>query len=199
MRLILEVWLCLFPWIVNMNYVTQRLNELPWLPSPKSAWALAIIVARQSATYLSRQNATVLWTLFVLWCVVMCLYIGPFSHILHDYDVLLWHRDYLTLIFTLFVGHKVLLEVVTWHSIFECGLSVCSVRTRHHIAPQRQFVEYFSIAIFLNILDPRQNGHHCADNIFKCTCLNENVWISIEMSLKLVPKGSIKISQHWSR
>ena len=29
------------------------------------------------------------------------------------------------------------------------------------------------------------------DNIFKCIFFNENIWISITISLKFVPKGSI--------
>ena len=40
-------------------------------------------------------------------------------------------------------------------------------------------------------LRPRQNGRHFADNIFKCIFLNENVCISINISLKFVPKGPI--------
>ena len=44
------------------------------------------------------------------------------------------------------------------------------------------------IRIFLNTLRPRQNGHHFADDIFKCIFLNENVWIPIKISLKFVPK-----------
>ena len=40
-------------------------------------------------------------------------------------------------------------------------------------------------------LRPRQNGRHFPDNIFKCIFLNENEWISIKISLKLVPKGQI--------
>ena len=43
----------------------------------------------------------------------------------------------------------------------------------------------------LNTLRPRQNGRHFADDIFKCIFLNENVWISIKISLKFVPKGPI--------
>ena len=43
----------------------------------------------------------------------------------------------------------------------------------------------------LNTLRPRQNGHHFPDDIFKCIFLNGNVWIPIEISLKLVPKGPI--------
>ena len=40
----------------------------------------------------------------------------------------------------------------------------------------------------LNTLRPRQNGRHFADDIFKCIFLNENVWISLKISLKFVPK-----------
>ena len=38
-----------------------------------------------------------------------------------------------------------------------------------------------------NRLRPIQNGRHCADDIFKCFFLNENVSISINISLKFVP------------
>ena len=44
---------------------------------------------------------------------------------------------------------------------------------------------------WVNSLRPRQNGRHFADDIFKCIFLNENVWISIKISLKFVPKGPI--------
>ena len=37
----------------------------------------------------------------------------------------------------------------------------------------------------------RQDGHHFADDIFKCIFLNENNFISIEISLKYIPKGPI--------
>ena len=47
-----------------------------------------------------------------------------------------------------------------------------------------------SFSVF-NTLRPRQNGHHFADDIFKCIFLNENVWIPINISLKFVPKGQI--------
>ena len=42
-----------------------------------------------------------------------------------------------------------------------------------------------------NILRPRQNGRHFPDDIFKWIYLNENVWISINISLKFIPKGPI--------
>ena len=45
--------------------------------------------------------------------------------------------------------------------------------------------------LFVNTLRPRQNGRHFADDIFKCIFLNENVWISIKISLKFVPNYPI--------
>ena len=43
----------------------------------------------------------------------------------------------------------------------------------------------------INTLRPRQNGRHFPDDIFKYNFLNENIRISIKISLKFVPKGSI--------
>ena len=43
----------------------------------------------------------------------------------------------------------------------------------------------------LNTLRPRQNGRHFADDIFKCIFSNENVWISLKIKLKSVPKVRI--------
>ena len=42
-----------------------------------------------------------------------------------------------------------------------------------------------------NTLRPRQNGRHFADDTFKRIFVNENVRISINISLKFVPKGLI--------
>ena len=43
----------------------------------------------------------------------------------------------------------------------------------------------------VNTLRPRQNGRHFPDEIFKCIFLNENVLVSIKISLKFIPKGPI--------
>ena len=40
-----------------------------------------------------------------------------------------------------------------------------------------------------NTLRPGQNGRHFPDDHLKCIFLNENIWISINISLKFVPKG----------
>ena len=42
-----------------------------------------------------------------------------------------------------------------------------------------------------NTLGPSQIGRHIADDIFRCIYLNENLWISIKISLKFVLKGQI--------
>ena len=43
----------------------------------------------------------------------------------------------------------------------------------------------------VNTLRPKQNGRHFADDTFKRTFLNKNMWISIKISLEFVPKGPI--------
>ena len=48
-----------------------------------------------------------------------------------------------------------------------------------------------SVTVSFNTLRLRQNGRHFPDKIFKWIFLNENVWISINISLKFVPRGPI--------
>ena len=43
----------------------------------------------------------------------------------------------------------------------------------------------------INTLMPKQNGRHFPDDILKCIFFNENVWISIKISLKFDPKCSM--------
>ena len=43
----------------------------------------------------------------------------------------------------------------------------------------------------LNTLKPRQNGRHFSDDTSKCIFLNENVLISMKISLKFIPKVPI--------
>ena len=54
-----------------------------------------------------------------------------------------------------------------------------------HYWPLLQWIHPF------NTLRRRQNGRHFPDDIFKCIFLNETVWISIQISLKFVPKVPI--------
>ena len=53
------------------------------------------------------------------------------------------------------------------------------------------YVNWYFSTIHINTLRVRQDGGHFPDDIFKCIFLNENVWISIKISLKFVPKGPI--------
>ena len=48
-----------------------------------------------------------------------------------------------------------------------------------------------SYELHINTLRPRQNGRHFPDDTFKYIFLNENVIISVKISLKFVPKGPI--------
>ena len=45
--------------------------------------------------------------------------------------------------------------------------------------------------LVINILRPRKNCRHLASGIFKCIFLNENAWISLQISLKFVRKVKI--------
>ena len=47
------------------------------------------------------------------------------------------------------------------------------------------------VEISFNTLGPRQTGRYFPDDIFKCIFLNENVWISMKVSLNFVPTGPI--------
>ena len=63
-------------------------------------------------------------------------------------------------------------------------------------SPGNKFKESAQAAILFrnhsfNTLRPRQNGRHFTDDTFKHIFLNENVRISIKISLKLVTKGPI--------
>ena len=45
--------------------------------------------------------------------------------------------------------------------------------------------------VSINTLRPRKKCWHFADDTFECIFLNENGWISIKISLKIVPRGPI--------
>ena len=53
------------------------------------------------------------------------------------------------------------------------------------------FMQHSSM-FFINTLRPIQNGRQIPDDIFKYIFLNENVSISITISLKFAPKGPIE-------
>ena len=66
--------------------------------------------------------------------------------------------------------------------------------TSHEIYIWLVYALYFVVVrykLILPILRWRHNGRHFPDDIFNCIFLNENVWISIKIALKFVPKGPI--------
>ena len=65
----------------------------------------------------------------------------------------------------------------SYEKIYTLASSICDVIW---LSPQ-----------YINTLSPRQNGRHFVEDIFKCIFLNENVWISLMISLKFVPKVQI--------
>ena len=58
---------------------------------------------------------------------------------------------------------------------------------------------YLYILPGLNSSPLRQNGHHFADDSLKRIVVNEKFYISIQISLKFVPKGPIDSLKHWFR
>ena len=56
---------------------------------------------------------------------------------------------------------------------------------------EQKSVSQSSSKRWFNTLWPRRNGRHVPDEIFKCIFLNENIRISMKISLKFIPKGPI--------
>ena len=53
------------------------------------------------------------------------------------------------------------------------------------------YCPFLLLCTCVNTLRPRQNGGHFADDTFKCIFMNEDVRISINISLKFVPRVRI--------
>ena len=76
-----------------------------------------------------------------------------------------------------------LLGLLSWYPIF--ASSDCNSFEDQAII---DFIYSCLILVWVNTLRPRQDGRHFPDDIFKCIFLNENVWISLKIWLKFVPK-----------
>ena len=63
-----------------------------------------------------------------------------------------------------------------------------SVKTAKLCHQDREFIWW---TWFINTLRPRRTRQHFTHNIFKRNLFNENVWISIKILLKFVPKSPI--------
>ena len=84
--------------------------------------------------------------------------------------------------------------VKTWHP--HSGVKLISLHLPGWKAAWIQWLD-FNPAWFdlfwrrINTLRPKQNGRRFADDTLKRIFLNENMWISINISPKFVPEGSI--------
>ena len=58
----------------------------------------------------------------------------------------------------------------------------------HFVSPFGPPLTQLDGTLDVNTSRLRQNGRHFADDVFKCIFLNENVWFSLDISLKFVPK-----------
>ena len=57
----------------------------------------------------------------------------------------------------------------------------------------------FLYSEYINTFRPRQNGRRFTDDTFKRIFLNENIRISIMISLKFVLRVQLTIIHHWFR
>ena len=71
------------------------------------------------------------------------------------------------------------------------GILSCSFQKMHLKMSSARMAAILSRGRWVDTLRPRQNGRHLPDDIFKCIFLNENVWISLKISLKFVPRVPI--------
>ena len=69
-------------------------------------------------------------------------------------------------------------------------MACCLTAPSNHMS-QWPLIIYGVLWHSLNTLRPRQNGRHFPDDSLKWIFLNENAWISIEVSMKFVPNGPI--------
>ena len=128
-----------------------------------------IIIGSDSGLSCSRSQA-------IIWTNTGILLIGPLG------------INFSEILLNIFSFKKMHLKMSAKCHLFHLGLLKSSFRTHSCV----WYVEHFLYCCHqLNTLRPRQNRRHFADNIFKCIFLNENVWISINISLKFVPKGPI--------
>ena len=117
-----------------------------------------------------------------------------FGHWYYEHFLLTLRR----LVQDLIYDKSTLVQVMAWccqatsHYLNQCWLGymmLCSVNRRKWLTTLS--LSNWQFLFRLNTLRPRQNGRHFPDDIFKWILLNENVWISINNSLKFVPRGPI--------
>ena len=131
------------------------------------------------------------WMKFSSWWDFVCL--GVILHLGAINRILVWFSFVLDTIFVLVRFYFFWCRWLSWwyHTINSyrfCQPAVV-MQLLHKLKKWPHCICVYKMQV--NTLRPRQNGRHFPDGIFKYTFLNENVWISIKISLKFVPKGPI--------
>ena len=75
-----------------------------------------------------------------------------------------------------------------WYQIEDNAWAVSGVNNNIGM-PSTTCLLYVSSPHWVNTSRPRRNGQHYADDIFRHIFVNENIWISIKISLKFIPEG----------
>ena len=102
-----------------------------------------------------------------------------------------WHVNSFRITDTLW-GDPLVIQLITLTKGQWCGALVLPLMSSSTIGQAiYRWFETPRRPCHFNTLRPRQDGRHFPDGIFKCIFLNENVLISIKISLKFVPNGQI--------
>ena len=104
-------------------------------------------------------------------------------------------------------NHKMYRAVCIQCAHFPCDdcENTCTLSHYHHKTGSMNHLPLFRVRSWNNgmhrmsfyVVMVIQNGRHFADDVFKCFFWNENVWISLMVSLKFVPNDPINNIPAW--
>ena len=77
------------------------------------------------------------------------------------------------------------------HEMIGIANIFCSIKKVQHTMGKHLLFLLPDIRMIINTLKPRRNKSHFVDDIFKRIFLNEDVLISIQISLEFIPNGPI--------
>ena len=119
-----------------------------------------------------------MWSWYTASQVNPCAHQNIDKHLNHTQRNIRWWNFKLLLLVSMTAGSQYLtIEIFTTSSFI---FSIASRDQKTWLRPR-----------WVNTLRLRQNGRHFPDDIFQCIFLNENVWISIKISLTFFPEGPI--------
>ena len=119
------------------------------------------------------------------------------TYLLTEWRALIIRRAIVSLFIALtlnkdFLSHPYLIYLV--NTIGDCCWWPVSLHFLRSNNTDLVFPKYFDFRtrrLIFSTLRPRQDGHHFEDDNVRCIFLYEDIWISINISLKCIPKGQI--------